>query len=87
MEIHDRERVERLERVRRKQREFQEASICKGLVEEIILDSIMWQGWQICKDLVEGVVMHDSWEIMEMNSIITEIRKGGGESSRRPFQG
>ena len=69
-------------RVKRKQREFLTTSICRRLPEEIILDSIMWQGRQICKDLVEGVVMHDSWEIMEMNRIITEIGKGGGERKR-----
>ena len=36
----------------------------------------------MCKDMVEGVVMEDSWEVMEMKRLIAEIGDGGGERKR-----
>ena len=73
MEVDDKDREERLERVKWKQKEYQTTSVCRSVLEEIILDSVGWRGRQVCKDLVEGVVMEDGWEVMEMKRLIAEI--------------
>ena len=68
MEVDNREMEERLERVKRKQREYQATSICRGLMEEIIMDTIQWSGRQTCIELMEEVVVDGSWEILETES-------------------
>ena len=47
MEVDDKDREERHERVKRKQREFLTDSVCRMLLEDIILDSVGWRGRQI----------------------------------------
>ena len=63
--IVDIDRGARLENVRRKQLQYQASSLCRGLVGEMIANSVRMSRTRICMEIIEETLVGDCREILE----------------------
>ena len=76
MDVVDRVREERLDRVRVRQLEWASNLLCKEVIKEVIGKAVEVSEEKMCKELIEERVVDECWKHLEYARIMREIMAG-----------
>ena len=58
---------------------YQASAICRGMVDEMITNTIRSSRTRICKEILEETLVEGSWELLDVARLVKKIREGGAK--------